>query len=71
MPETTTRIIVNITRHETCIYELEGALSVGEALEIIESGREDPDDSDIRSEDIDVVELEHIINDEEEEDADA
>jgi uncharacterized protein (DUF2249 family) len=57
--EITTRVVVNITRHETCIYELEGTLSVGEALEIIESG-EEPDESNIHSEDIDVVDLEHV-----------
>jgi hypothetical protein len=70
MTETTTRVVVNVTRHETCTYELEGSLSTEEALAIIESG-EEPDDSDIHSEDIDIVNLEHIITTANEEDADA
>jgi hypothetical protein len=54
-----TRIVVNVTRHETCIYEFDGTLSEEQALEEIESGI-DPDESKIRSEDIDVVAHEHF-----------
>lgn len=53
-----TVITVNIARHETCTYELEGAYSEEAALEAIGSGEYDPAHSKIRSEDIDVVRME-------------
>lgn len=52
-----TRVTANITRHETCEYELEGDLTEAEALALIESGNYDPDSSIIQHEDIDIVEF--------------
>lgn len=55
---TVTRIVANITRHETVVYFVEGAVDASCAAELIESGEYDPDESKIHYEDIDVVSVE-------------
>lgn len=54
---TMTRVVVSIARTETCTYEFEGAVDTDAALELIGTGEYEPADSNIRSEDIDVVDL--------------
>lgn len=58
MSATTTRVVVNVHRSETCTYMFEGTVDSEGALALIGSGEYDPEDSNIRSEDIDVVHLE-------------
>jgi hypothetical protein len=53
---TTTRVTVNITRHEKAVFEFEGDICKEDAVLRIEEGA-DPTDSNIHFEDIDVVEL--------------
>lgn len=53
-----TRIVVNITRHETCTYMIGGTVDATRAVELIASGEYDPIDSRVHVEDIDVVEIE-------------
>lgn len=52
-----TRVTVNVTRHETCVYELEGVLTQNQALEAIATGANEPVSSRIHSEDLDIVEI--------------
>lgn len=54
---TMTRVVVNITTHETSTYEFEGAVDTDAALELIGTGEYEPVDNDIHSEDVDVVDL--------------
>jgi hypothetical protein len=40
-----TKIVANVTRHETVVYFIEGAVDHSCAAQLIESGEYDPDDS--------------------------
>jgi hypothetical protein len=53
-----TKIVANLTRHETVVYFIEGAVDHSCAAQLIESGEYEPDDSNIRHEDVDVVSVE-------------
>lgn len=55
-----TRVTINLTRHETLSYELEGELDESTAIEVIAQEAPDPTWSKIRSEDVDVVELQVV-----------
>lgn len=57
MPDTTTRITIAVQTNEVRTYELEGDNDEASALAEINSGMHQPVESDIRSEDIDVLEL--------------
>jgi hypothetical protein len=53
----TTRIVVNVQRSETLVYMIEGTVDASHALALIESGDYEPFDSNIRSEDIDLLSI--------------
>lgn len=53
-----TRVVANVTRHETVVYMLEGAYDMEGAEIAIQSAEYDPIESKIHTEDIDVVALE-------------
>jgi hypothetical protein len=55
---TATRIVVNVCRSETLTYMIDGTVDMSCAVALIETGEYDPIDSDIRSEDIDVISIE-------------
>lgn len=56
----TTRVVVNVSTHETRTYEFDGDLTNEEAVDEIETGEYAPLDSKVHAEDVDVIELEHL-----------
>lgn len=51
-----TKIVANVTRHETVIYYVDGAVDRSQAVAVVESGEYEPDDSRIQHEDVEIVE---------------
>lgn len=58
MSEPITKIVANVTVHETLIYYVEGNVDRAGAQQLVESGKYDPDDSHVRHEDVDVISVE-------------
>ena len=58
-----TKVTVAITRHEVCTYEFEGIVDECAVHELIGSAEYDPVDSNIRSEDVDVLEVKVLDRD--------
>jgi hypothetical protein len=60
MSNTMTRVVANVTRHETVVYVFEGDVDHEEAMNLIESGDHDPEDSHVHVEDVDIVDIVEI-----------
>lgn len=55
---TATRIVARVVRYETLTYMIDGAVDHSCAYDLITSGEYEPIDSDIHSEDIDIMSVE-------------
>ncbi len=56
-----TRVVANVSRHETVTYVFEGAVDVPGAVAMIASGEYDPMDSQINHEEIDVTTITRAV----------